>query len=338
MAASEENETKKQKQTEYQEKLKLLDQELMSFYQYCQQAGFSESEMDKICAPLVATIRKTYLQKILKVTCILLLFASSIYASTKVGIVNVHLTALSRILMIKIIPFWDWTPLFYQSCLVSNPFYGEFSLTEEDCVSCETLEGIDRLADVNYEHLLENYLQRDAPLIVSDAMESWPLMHTDDFWFENITQLYLQDEKLRDTVPCIMTTNIRTGSSDLHAFLKKIHNPKVDRQNCDLNAVKALRKFYQRPYFLANSVAPAHFNWVDIDSGLIMLSQLRGSTSFRLLPHSPCNSSCSVLEGDLVEGEILVFANFMWNFEYIPGKDMDNVAILTETVWENNAA
>lgn len=42
-------------------------------------------------------------------------------------------------------------------------------------------------------------------------------------------QLYLQDEKLMDTVPCILTTNLRTGSSDLHAFLKRIHSPKVDK-------------------------------------------------------------------------------------------------------------
>ncbi|XP_046385673.1 uncharacterized protein LOC124155688 [Ischnura elegans] len=348
--------TRRQKEMEYQEKLKLLDQELMSFYQYCQQAGFSESEMDKICAPLVETIRKTYLKKVLKVTCIIFMFLASIYAATKVGSVNMHLTALSRIILIKILPFWDWTPMFYRTCLVSNPFYGEYALTEEDCVSCETLETVDRLGDVNYEQLLEGYLQRDAPLIVTDAMDSWPIMHTNDFWFENITQLYLQDEKLRDTVPCIMTTNIRTGSSDLHAFLKKIHNPKVDRwfvhwQNCDINAVKALRKFYQRPYFLASSVSPAHFNWVlmssdyntknykkiELDSGLIMLAQLRGSTSFRLTPHSPCNSTCSELVGDLMEGEMLVFTNFMWSFEYYPGRNMDNVAILTETVWEDTA-
>lgn len=38
------------------------------------------------------------------------------------------------------------------------------------------------------------------------------------------------------------------------------------RQNCDINAVKALRKFYQRPYFLSNSVSPAHFNWVLMSS------------------------------------------------------------------------
>ena len=38
------------------------------------------------------------------------------------------------------------------------------------------------------------------------------------------------------------------------------------RQNCDIHAVKALRKFYQRPYFLSSSVSPAHFNWVLMSS------------------------------------------------------------------------
>ena len=44
------------------------------------------------------------------------------------------------------------------------------------------------------------------------------------------------------------------------------HWPHYCRQNCDINAVKALRKFYQRPYFLSSSVSPAHFNWVLMSS------------------------------------------------------------------------
>lgn len=345
-----------QKDMEYQEKLKLLDEELMSFYQYCQQAGFSEAEMDMIVAPLVATLRKSLMKKLAKVFGAMLTIVAFCYCAAQLGSISMHLAALGRLFMIKLLPFWDWTSMFYESCLVSNPFYGEYTLTEEDCVSCEALEHVDRLGGVAYEQLLDGYLNRDAPLIVVDAMESWPVMNTDDFWFDNITQLYLQDEKLMDTVPCILTTNLRTGSSDLHAFLKRIHSPKVDKwfvhwQNCDIYAVKALRKFYQRPYFLSSSVSPAHFNWVlmssdyntkvykkvELDSGLIMLAQLRGSTAFRLTPHNPCNSSCPELLGDLQEGEMLVFTNFMWTFEYFPGRNLDNVAILTETVWEEGS-
>ena len=55
--------------------------------------------------------------------------------------------------------------------------------------SCEALEHVDRLGGVAYEQLLDGYLNRDAPLIVVDAMESWPVMNTDDFWFDNITQV-----------------------------------------------------------------------------------------------------------------------------------------------------
>jgi len=55
--------------------------------------------------------------------------------------------------------------------------------------SCEALEHVDRLGGVAYEQLLDGYLNRDAPLIVVDAMESWPVMNTDDFWFDDITQV-----------------------------------------------------------------------------------------------------------------------------------------------------
>jgi len=33
----------------------------------------------------------------------------------------------------------------------------------------------------------------------------------------------------------------------------------------------------------------------------------------------------------------VVFTNFIWSFEYYPGHNMDNVAILTETVWGENS-
>lgn len=55
--------------------------------------------------------------------------------------------------------------------------------------TCEALETIDRLSDVKYRNLVENYLNRDAPAIVIDAMESWTAMNTDYFWFDNITHV-----------------------------------------------------------------------------------------------------------------------------------------------------
>lgn len=345
----------RKREMEHEEKLKIIDQELLSFYQYCEQAGFTASEMEIICAPLASALRQNNLKKGVKIFVAFILAVLGVYCISQVKAFNMHMSAVGRLFMIKLLPVWDWTSMFYESCLVSNPFYGVYSLREEDCISCESLERIDRISDVTYQRLLDDYLGRDAPVIVVDAMTYWPVMNTDDFHFENITEIYMQDEKLIDTVPCVLTSNLRPGSSDLSAFLKRIQSPRADKwfvhwQNCDLNAVKALRRFYQRPYFLSSSVAPAHFNWVlmssdystkmykkvELDSGLIMVAQLRGSTSFRLTPHSPCNSSCPELLGDLQEGEMLVLSNYMWTFEYCPGRHLDNIAILTETVWEEN--
>uniref|UniRef100_A0A1B6CL03 Cupin-like domain-containing protein n=1 Tax=Clastoptera arizonana TaxID=38151 RepID=A0A1B6CL03_9HEMI len=346
---------KKQKELDYSEKLKLMDEEFMSFHQYCQQMGFTSEEMEVICAPLLHTVRKNLFKKVLRISIFLVILGLLIYALSSVGIIALHFTAIGRIFMIKALAVWDWRPLFFENCIMNNPFYGEYTITEEDCVACEALDKIDRLDKVNYEFLMSNYLDHDAPFIITDAMDSWPVMNTDNFYFENITQLYLKDEKLTETVPCILTTNLRTGSSDLVVFLKRIQNSNLNKwfvhwQNCDINAVKALRKLYQRPYFLPNTISPAHFNWVlmasdynannfkkvELDSGLITLSQLRGKTVFKLIPHNPCNMSCPELRGSLQEGEMLVFTNFLWTFEYHPGHQMDNVAILTETVWDEN--
>ncbi|KAL1129794.1 hypothetical protein AAG570_012738 [Ranatra chinensis] len=346
---------KRQKESEMCEKLRLVDSELVSFYQYCQQMGFTPSEMEVICSPLFDVMQKNNLKRIFKVIISLLVLCATIYAATQVGSIAIHASAFGRIAMIKILPLWDWRHLFYETCLIGNPFYGEYTLTEDDCVSCESLESIDIANKVSYDFLLDNYLNRDAPIIITDAMDNWPAMNSDDFLFNNISQIYLQDEKLIDTVPCVLSTNLRTGTSDLLTFLKRIHNPAIDKwfvhwQNCDIHAVKALRKFYQRPYFLSNSVSPAHFNWVlmasdystnnyktvELDSGLIMLAQLRGMTAFRLTPHKPCNESCPQLTGNLQHGEMLVFTNYLWAFEYYPGQKMDNIAVLTETVWDES--
>lgn len=55
--------------------------------------------------------------------------------------------------------------------------------------ACETLERVERLNKVNYDFMLDSYLDHDAPVIITDAMESWLVMNTDNFYFENITQV-----------------------------------------------------------------------------------------------------------------------------------------------------
>ncbi|XP_073993860.1 uncharacterized protein [Rhodnius prolixus] len=344
------------KKDEILERMNMIDSELVSFYEFCEHMGFTPREMEVICSPLQDIISKHNFKKLLRAILLLGCFFGIVYGCTQISTLAVHATAIARIALIEVMSLWDWRYLFYETCLIENPLYGEYTLTKNDCVTCESLDTINILNSVTYDLILDNYLNRDIPVIVTDAMDHWPVMLSDDFYFDNITQLYYHDEKLIDSVPCVLTTNLRMGSSDLFSFLKIVSNPLVSRwfvhwQNCDIHAVKALRKFYQRPYFLSNTISPAHFNWVlmssdygstnykklKLDFGLIMLIQLRGKVSFRLVPYKPCNEFCPNLTGDLHQGEILIFRNYLWTLEYFPGLGLDNIAILSESVWDPNS-
>lgn len=210
---------------------------------------------------------------------------------------------------------------------------------------------IDHISNTNYDSILNQHLIRGAPVIVTDANMDWSLTKHPDL---NLTRLLSDDERLRDSVPCILQTNLRTGKqpADLDNLLTKITNIQIPNwfvhfQNCDLQAVKSLRVLAPRPYFLSPHVPPAHFNWLlmsnkysaprfkqlELDTGLIILSQLKGSTLVQLTPRHPCEELCPSLAFDLRESETLVLANSMWNFEYSPDESGENTAILTETAW-----
>lgn len=65
---------------------------------------------------------------------------------------------------------------------------------DNNCVywqTCEVLDQVDRVNKASYDFLLDSYLNRDAPFIVTDAMNDWPVMNTEQFYFENITQVSL---------------------------------------------------------------------------------------------------------------------------------------------------
>lgn len=74
------------------------------------------------------------------------------------------------------------------------------------------------------------------------------------------------------------------------------------------------------------------YKLLELDPGLIIMSQLKGGNFLVLRPRSPCEDDCYTLNFELREGETLVLGNSMWELEYIPGKG-ENMAIITETDW-----
>ena len=54
---------------------------------------------------------------------------------------------------------------------------------------CESVEVLDVLSSVPVTVATDEYLRDDRPFLVTDAMQDWPVMNTDDFWFDNITEV-----------------------------------------------------------------------------------------------------------------------------------------------------
>lgn len=90
--------------------------------------------MDIICQPLVAAMRRSWLQLVFRGTLVLIVLGTLACLAAQLDFVGTHFTAISRLLLIKVLPIWNWQPLYYENCMINNPFYNDYTITEEDCV------------------------------------------------------------------------------------------------------------------------------------------------------------------------------------------------------------
>jgi len=115
---------------------------------------------------------------------------------------------------------------------------------------CETIDEIQRVWNVSQSEILEDFIRKERPFIVTDAMEDWQVMNTDKFWFDNITEVvyssfpcirYMQIEQLIsfmefihktqlflnkvDNRVCNINTNLRLSDGNLGRILKKLYSP-----------------------------------------------------------------------------------------------------------------
>ncbi|XP_053617575.1 uncharacterized protein LOC128679397 [Plodia interpunctella] len=339
------------------EKFELINSEVRSFYEYCKEAGMSDEEMDIICRPLTNAVRKASIKRLTRGVLLIIMILAIGFTVSQTETFQWHATALARIVLIKILPVWDWTQLsgVQGKCLMDNtqPQNLESNVVSpDDCIACEAIKSVARISDASYTEVFNHHLYRGAPVIVVDAFYDWSIAQGT----LNLTSIITQDERVSNSVPCFILTNIKRGRQpmDLEEIVSKITNTDIPSwfvhfQNCDLVAVKSFRVLAPRPYFLSSYISPAHFNWLllsknydtlrykrlELDVGLIIMFQLKGSTSVQLKPRFPCEDECSSLIFEVDEGETLVLWNSIWEFEYLPGKD-DNVAMITETSWDDS--
>ena len=121
---------------------KRIDEEFEELFLHCQKlTNSNKKEMENLLKPLRNHLLKEQLKKYFLIAFIFGAICCGIYY---VDTLNWYFCALGRLLMIKLLPFWDWTRLAEARCLIGKAEVrtrssGGFSRLndEKDCRACE---------------------------------------------------------------------------------------------------------------------------------------------------------------------------------------------------------
>lgn len=323
-----------------------LDRELTGLYNFCKENNFSDEEIRKLFSPFLTTINRARLLKHLKI-CILTLFVVSLlYFFCSCESVSWHLSAIGRILMIKILPIYDWTVLKDKDCLIPKSSVENLAPASNfDCVLCESISEIDILTNYDHETVFENYVSLHTPVILENALDNWKIFNKS---LQNVTEFLLTNQVLSNSYPCKLSTNThRKELTSLSTILSKI--PKFPRyflqfQNCEFDAVKNFRIFSPRPAFVHPEIAPIQYSWllasknynvsrfknVDLQESIAVIGQTFGKTLYTLIPQNECENECFPLEVELIAGQAMIVTS-LWNLEYKCEGYEENIAVILET-------
>ncbi|XP_049275486.1 uncharacterized protein LOC119404402 [Rhipicephalus sanguineus] len=103
-----------------------LGKELQALYESCLADGLTQAEIRHAAGAFVSSQTKRRRSAIVctAVVLFLLLLRDSI---------EWRLCMCARLLMIALLPYWNWTPYHYVTCLVDNPFFSTRTISTTDC-------------------------------------------------------------------------------------------------------------------------------------------------------------------------------------------------------------
>ncbi|XP_050324833.1 uncharacterized protein LOC126756063 [Bactrocera neohumeralis] len=318
-----------------------LEQEFVDFFAECKQQGFSAAEMRAICQPLLQ--RRS--NRCSAVACVVLaIFGALCLLYNWCDEFSWFVSAIGRLLLIQVLPYWDWTPLYNSRCLIerkvdkvdggsvapTTKIPARYETEAGNCVLCETLERIPTTTNITFSTLESMYLERGWPVIVTDSHQPRTLNTL-------LNQMYNSSSDFLESDPCDVATNLMLKKLfNLELALEKIkhttptHNKWfLQLRNCQRRAVKASRRFVTRPYYYPLHLEPFYSSWALLSQnyayaefneiylhGLIFVQQLNGHFDIRLRPKQPCPNRCPVVNIRLSAGECLVFSTDLWIFSY----------------------
>ncbi|XP_064612173.1 uncharacterized protein LOC135476171 [Liolophura sinensis] len=339
--------SEEEKKLSVNEKLDLLDREVRLLYEFCKNSGFKPGEIEKAAAPFLNTTkrvsRRRWRKRAIDAGKIATLFAILGFALFYIDPVYRGMCFFARRTTIKMLPYWDWTNLYDQPCLIENPYYEGNQITEEDCMACESMNSIPVEENITHSVMSELYLKGLSPVIVTDAMKDWPERKNMNIGY--LTELYTTHEVVKEYMSCDYLSNIRVKFGNHRVLLRKIVAGEVSTyfahwENCFKEAARVFREVFPRPYFLPPMVEQTDTNFIFISSGfnaksykpidtwssMLTFAQIKGQNKVKVTPKMPCDKMCEAFEDTLDEGEILVVPYFLWNFSYLPVGGEENIA------------
>ncbi|XP_037714435.1 uncharacterized protein LOC119550052 [Drosophila subpulchrella] len=335
-----------------------MEEELKAFFEDCRRQEFSEKEMLTICQPLIWRIRLARIIKwcffLLPLVVIYLLW---LYSDSFAWSVS----AVGRLLLIQILPLWDWTPYYNAKCLISRvesvqeppPPLGKLETQWQNCALCEALEGIATASNVSYSTVESEYLDRGLPVIITDSGLKMDVPNLLELIEEKSPQWISSD-------PCDVSSSLMLRKLfNLEAALGKIRSWQgqtsntwhLQLRNCQKKAVKFSRLFLERPYYYPYHLAPYYSSWLlavhqqrrkqaeIYVRGLVFMQQLSGHFEVVLQPKNPCDKGvCPSLRMRLNAGEGLIFTTDIWSLSYgleKPHTKQTSLASIFEVEWQS---
>lgn len=317
-----------------------LEKDLCQLHEMLKENNYTPKEIQEFLRPLRFMAYKGYFYRYLRIFLFLLLIFIIGYYLVKVDFISWQLSAVGRIVMIKILPYWNWQKMAGTKCLING--YQEINeIKQFDCQLCESIDEISVEENIDPEILSDIYLDINVPVLISDGGKNWP-----PFSIQNLTDKILKNNILSTSYPCDVATNIQSTTLDVSDLLtrsKKFKKYFLHFRNCELNAMKAFRTFTPRPYFLKPEISPIQYSWIlisqnysfpkhkiiNLSEKVTVVGQIDGSTHIRVIPRKNCYELCPTIEITLNKGEFIVFGT-LWDFEYKPLKNSNNIAVILE--------
>ncbi|XP_065186932.1 uncharacterized protein LOC135817637 [Sycon ciliatum] len=348
------------------EKVKLINEELEDLLARCRSAGLNDHETRQCAGYFQNAAHQVRRKKLLRYVCIYSFLVASLCGAFYFNPTYNWISAHARLASIQFIPYYDFTKMYNDQCLVNNPLYEE-PTQELSCDICKELgDAIESVtaAEASPSVIMNDFLDIQVPVVITKALGSWPAVNN-KLDLDDIYKLYKESKVLRDnfsTGPHCQIVGPRDTFEDVLDALGKredVTSFSAAWQNCEIKAYKEFRKLYRRPDFLPPAAEASQYNTVITSFGkkkeageftsqslglvqgendlAVWIGQVSGELHYTISPVGEC-SKCQTFDVYLGENDFLIVPLDLWEVSYRPvsASAPDAYAIMSGLVWDRS--